>query len=192
VATKSVLGAGSLYVAPVELTAGATHDLTLVTTVPSLVTDGSFTPDGARLVLLQSGLSKYAAVYDVARPTSTAPIEITEGDQVPLPNQPQPETLAVTPDGSAVLVGSEAGNEGVDQPVWSVPLPPSDAPVATPAATAGVVVRPSEITTSEEPAGCRISDPRSCLDEPVGWLAAAAVALAALLITALAVLRRSR
>ena len=184
----------SLDVAPTALVAGETHDLTLVSNVPSGITDGAFTPDGGHLVLLQGlALVSAALVFDVSRPAAGAPIEISQTDELDLPQQTQPETLTVTRDGTAVLVGSE----GAEEPVWSVPLPPpvrvSTPPVPEPStSTADPEATPSASRTTGGPTRCDFDDPRSCLDSPVGWLVAAAVALAGLLLGALAVLRHSR
>lgn len=189
VATKSIGGNGGLYVAPAALIPGETHDLTLVTSVPSWITDGSFTPDGERLVLLRASplVGTDAVLFDVSRTGGAAPIELTEVGEVTLPDQSQSEMITVTLDGRAVLVGSE----GESEPVWSVPLPPAAERADPTTATSGAAVGPDR--TSEAVAeGCRVSDPWSCLDEPIGWLAMGAVAAAALFATALAVLRRSR
>jgi hypothetical protein len=191
-ATKSVIGGGSLYAAPAALVAGETHDLGLVGPVPSFVTDAAFTPDGQRVVLLvPSGLgTAEVRVMDVARNGDGSVTDLVEASRIELPEQEQPESITVTPDGGAVLVGSEGENE----PVWSVPLPAPDTPVEPPAAStdpSAPVVQPGN-PPAEPSAGCRLSDPRSCLDTPFGFLAVGAVALAALLVGALAVLRRSR
>jgi hypothetical protein len=187
VATKSALGDGTLYVAPEELVADQTHELTSVTRVPSWITDGSFTPDGQRLVLLRAlpEIGATALLYDVTRPGGGAPMELKEVGQIDLPRQEQAEMITVTLDGRAILVGSE----GEDEPVWSVALPRFGETTAPD--ESGPVVEPDQ-SLAPDSGACRLSAPKECLDEPLGWLAAAVVALAALLITALAVLRRSR
>lgn len=186
VATKATIGGGSLYVAPVALVAGETHDLALVSRLPSWITDGSFTPDGARLVLLRAlpAVRGEALIFAVARPGAGAPVELVETDAARLPAQEQAESLTTTRDGSTVLVGSE----GVDEPVWSVALPTPAGPVGTAPAASGPEVGSSG--QAPDPDACRLGDPISCLDEPAGWLAATGVALAALVLGALAVLRR--
>ena len=193
IATKSPFGDGALYIAPPDLVAGGTHDLTLVTSVPSWITDGSFTPDGTQLLLLRAlpRVSTDALVHDVSRPGGGAPLGLTQVAEIPLPTQEQSEMLTVTMDGESLLVGSE----GRDEPVWSVPLsaataattaapdPESPDPVDEPVATTIAV---------DTSADCRLSDPMSCLDEPTGWLTALAVVLVALMITMVVMLRRTR
>ena len=78
------------------------------------------------------------------------------------------------------------------EPIWSVSLP---APIA--ASTAAP--QPSESTdgraaptTATDPGDCRLSDLSACLDEPAGWIGVGAIALVALIITALALRRSSR
>jgi hypothetical protein len=189
VATKSVLGDGSLYVAPASLVADETHDMTLVARVPSWITDGSFTPDGERLVLLRAlpSVTTKAILYDVARPGGGAPIQLTQTGEIDLPNQRQSEMLTVTLDGQLLMVGSEGG----DEPIWSVPLPRAAQSSERPPESSSVIAEPGA-TAPSDPDACRLSDPSACLDEPLGWLVAVGVALVALLVTALAVLRRSR
>ena len=107
VVTKEALGAG-VYAAPVEMPPGGTYELTRVGDVPMFVTDGAISPDGSMTVLRTYG---FAVVTDGPGGDELA--------RYPLPPSPQGETLAFTPDGSAVLVGSE----GVSQPVYRVELP---------------------------------------------------------------------
>ena len=189
VATKSIVGDGSLYVAPEELIATVTHDLTLVTSAPSWITDGSFTPDGEQLILLRGlpSVSTTAIVYDVARPGGGRPAEFTQTAEIRLPRQSQPEMLTVTQDGSALLVGSE----GADEPVWSVSLPGPTAattPAPEPSGSAGPSAAPAAAT---DPGDCRMSDLSACLDEPAGWVGVGAIALVALIITAIVLRRRA-
>src|SRR5699024_8067299 len=63
---------------------------------PPIVTDGSFTPDGRRVVLRTYGS---AVVYDASTWD-----ELWSDD---LPPQPQGESLTVEPDGDSFLIGSE-------------------------------------------------------------------------------------
>lgn len=205
VATKSLAGRGSLYALPSTLEPGATHDLTFVDSVPSWVTDGSFTPDGRRLVLLSAVpvLAGEALVVDVVRPADGGPIGLGSSTGVRLPALAQAEGLTVTPDGSMLLVAGEGG----DEPVWGVGLPPSTAAPTTPSepdpeggtggeassAGSGASVPGSGGTTAgAADDGCDWRDPGSCLGEPLGWLAVAGILLVGVLAGALAVLRRAR
>jgi len=187
VATKSAFGAGSLYVAPATLAAGETHDLALVSSLPSWITDGSFTPDGARLVLLRAlpSVRGEALTFEVTRPGAGAPMRLAEGDAAQLPDQEQGESLTITSDGATTLVGSE----GADEPIWAVPLPagPSQ-PTRPTAGESSAAPGGSDVTAG--PDACRLADPMSCLDGRAGWFAATGVALAGLIVGALAVLRR--
>ena len=196
VVTKSGVGGGSLYAAPAGLEPDATHDLTLVGRVRSFVTDGSFTPDGRQVLLRAvSGLSKaqtVAVVLDVVRGEDGSVTRLVETGQVALPDQEQGESLTVTTDGQTILVGSE----GTDEPVWAVPLVAAAQPSATPSGSSGPVTATAAGPSRSDQAvpdldACRLADPTSCLDEPTWWLAALGVGLAAMLVAALAVLRRS-
>jgi hypothetical protein len=78
-----------------------------VGSVPPLVTDGAFLPDGRAFVLRD-----YQEAFVYAAP----------GRRVatfPLPIQYQGESVAVSADGRSVL----AGSEGSASEVWRVPLP---------------------------------------------------------------------
>jgi hypothetical protein len=114
IASKSKLlgGNSKLYVAPQQLRTSGFNTLHKVADAPPTATDGAFAPDGRSFVL-----RTYfgATIY-------TAPgKELTD---VSLPAQEQGESITYTPDGRSLLVGSE----GVDQPVWKVPVPPKALP----------------------------------------------------------------
>lgn len=106
---------GRLYAAPEHLDPDGPNRLTLVDEVLGIATDGSFTPDGAHLVLRNYG---QAAVYTWPGLERVA--------QVDLPQQPQGEGLAISESGE-VLVGSEGAGAQVLR--VDLPLP---APEATP------------------------------------------------------------
>lgn len=115
-----------IYALPAELTPGETHEVTPVADAPVLVTDAAFTPDGARLVLRDY----FAAfVYEVERDGSDEITGLTAPVTLDVPTQEQGESIAVTPDGTTVLVGSE----GAGEPVYALALPPTEA-AGTPAA----------------------------------------------------------
>jgi hypothetical protein len=105
VATKGISGQG-LYRAPRDLVTEdqGTNRLRRIASVPSLVTDGAYLPDG-RFVL-----RTYSTVYVYDRPGH----EVARAD---LPGQEQGESVAA--DGARLLVGSE----GVHSEVLAVPVP---------------------------------------------------------------------
>jgi hypothetical protein len=102
------IGSAAIYRAPATLSAERVNVLTRWRSAPSLITDGAYSPDGQRYAL--RGYTR-AYVFDAETGERLATL--------PLPLQPQGESLAWTDDGSALLVGSE----GVDQPVYRVPVP---------------------------------------------------------------------
>lgn len=105
VVTKGLLG-GSVYAAPQPLDPDGPNVLERVGDAPALVTDGAYLDDGRYV------LRDYGAAY----------VFTADGEEVgafELPAQEQGESLTITPDGQSVLVGSE----GVESPVWRVPLP---------------------------------------------------------------------
>jgi hypothetical protein len=119
--TKGLL-AGEVYAVPERLGAGPTTVEAVEATVPGVVTDAAFTPDGRYVVARDYGT---AHVLD-----ATTFEEVASKD---LPKVEQGESLAVEADGTSYLVGSE----GKDSPLIRVllpdpsePTPPSSAPVA--------------------------------------------------------------
>ncbi|CUR57459.1 conserved exported hypothetical protein [metagenome] len=106
VASKEILG-GTLYAAPAQLRRRAVNRLTPVADVGSVVTDGSFFPDG-RHVILRGYLR--ATVYAFPSMTSVGTFS--------LPREKQGEGIAVS-DSGRVFVSSE----GKDQPILPVTLP---------------------------------------------------------------------
>ncbi len=142
----------------------------------SLVTDGAALPDG-RIIL--RGYSQ-ARIY----PDPVVGGTLEPQQQVPLPAQPQGETLAVMDGGAAVLVGSE----GVRQPLYRVALPapsptgsPSTAP--SPRGTSSPAEAPSPSPSSSPAAAA----PTRAGSDPAPLLAIGAAALA---LVAIAGLRR--
>lgn len=106
VATKEA-GGGGLYRAPARLRAGQVNTLRRVASVPPVITDGAFTPDGRAFVL---------------RDYQAAHLYRSGGRRVgsfELPLQFQGESITVAADGRAVL----AGSEGPESEVWRVPIP---------------------------------------------------------------------
>ena len=128
IVTKGLFG-GGLYAAPSTLTPNATHELIFVQNTPAIISDGAFSADGAHVVLRETGFgtSSKAFIYDVRHGAPGEPIALAADPvEVELPDQTQGESVCFTPDGTALLIGSE----GEDEPIWSVPLPttahPSD------------------------------------------------------------------
>jgi hypothetical protein len=114
VASKELAGGGGLYRAPARLRSDRVNLLRRVAEVPSVVTDGAFSPDGRGFVLRD-----YQSAYVYAAPGRRL-------GTFELPLQPQGESLTVTADGRSVL----AGSEGLASEVWRVPLPESVRPAA--------------------------------------------------------------
>ena len=104
---------GSVYAAPRKLRADRPNDLRRVrrADAPGLVTDGSFTPDGDRVVLRTYG---NVVVYDAQTWDETS----SDG----LPAQRQGESMAVDRDGKSILIGTE----GLPSPILRVDLPQPD------------------------------------------------------------------
>jgi hypothetical protein len=141
VVTKGILG-GELYAVPPQVWPGGSDagvearswPLTLVARVDmSLVTDGTFLPDG-RLVL-----RNYGSMTVYADPTKSKGA-LTPLSTMVLPSQPQGESLALGPGATSLLIGSE----GSRQPLMRVALPTgittpvTDTGSATPTATDAV------------------------------------------------------
>lgn len=163
VVTKALVGAG-VYRAP-RLRAGRVATLRRIASASPVVTDGGYAPDGRRLAL-----RTYFGAEVYRSPTG-------EGTPVALPPQPRGESLAWTPDGGALLVGSE----GARSAVWRVPLPA--ALVASPSRSAAAGSR-------AVPAGTAAAGPLAQVLRLVAWGGGAALLLAVL--AGAAARRRSR
>jgi hypothetical protein len=116
---------GGLYRAPAQLRSDRVNLLRRVGRVPPLVTDGAFSPDG-RLLVLRDYLA--AHLYGAPRGYAAPGGRLAT---VPLPPQPQGESVAFSADGRSLL----AGSEGDGSEVWRVPLPAAAAPPAASATT---------------------------------------------------------
>ncbi|MFF0307152.1 hypothetical protein ACFYSC_06975 [Streptosporangium sp. NPDC004379] len=99
--------AGGVYAAPKRLRTDRINVLRRVGSAPIMATDAAYAPDGSSFVI-RTYFS--ATVY-------RAPGE--EISRVSMPPLEQAESIAYTPDGRALLTGSE----GVGSPVYRVPLP---------------------------------------------------------------------
>jgi hypothetical protein len=165
IATKGLSGQ-ALYRAPRELVTQdqGTNRLHRIASVPSLVTDGAYLPDG-RFVL-----RTYSAVFVYDRPGH----EVARAE---LPGQQQGESIAA--DGDRLLVGSE----GVHSQVLAVPVP-GGAGTPRPAPSS-----PSATTPTSHPAPR--ADDSVAPARAVTYAAAGGLALLGVL-AALAVGRRRR
>ncbi|MET9271346.1 hypothetical protein [Kribbella sp. NPDC003557] len=122
IVTKALKGTGSIYAAPPAPSREGTNDLTKLAPAPTgVITDGTFMPDGARVVL-----RTYADVTTVA--WGETPNAIARGT-APLG---QGETIAVGPTDGTVLVGSEGANSAV----YQLQVPAKAAAATPPAASA--------------------------------------------------------
>jgi hypothetical protein len=101
------IGDGALYLAPRDLRTDQVNVLERWRDAPDLITDGAYSPDGRRYAL--RGYTR-AYVYDASSGRLL--------ETIPLPLQPQGESLTWTSDGTALLVGSE----GVDAAIIRVPV----------------------------------------------------------------------
>jgi len=146
VVTKGLLG-GDVYAVPPQAWPGGTDataqsrawPLTLVAHVDmSLVTDGTFLPDG-RLVLRNYGSM---TVYD---DPAKADGTLTPQSTMVLPDAPQGESVALGPGGRSLLVGSE----GARQPLMRLALP---APVVAAVSSATVDTTPTDDVSAARPA----------------------------------------
>ncbi|MEU8224628.1 hypothetical protein [Kribbella sp. NPDC048915] len=122
IVTKAIKGTGAIYAAPASPSYEGTNDLTKLAPAPSgVITDGTFLPDGQRVVL-----RTYADIITVA--WGETPNAIARG-AAPLG---QGETVAVGPTDGTVLVGSE----GTNAAVYQLKVPAKAAASKPPATTA--------------------------------------------------------
>jgi hypothetical protein len=154
VVTKSPFG-GTVYAAPRKLSADGPNALTSFARVSGLVTDGTFLPDGRRVLLRTYGT---ASVYTFP---GFAPL-----GTVQLPSQPQGEGVSVAQDGRVLL-----SSEGVRSQVLRITLPETlTAPSATPSSSP---LPPREPAAQPDP-------PSSRSASEWGWIALAAAGIGAL------------
>jgi hypothetical protein len=127
--SKAATGA-KVYAAPERLDSQKVNRLTPVATAPPTVTDAAFLPDGR--IVMRNYQRGFLLTGLGATPTPFR-----------LPRQEAGESLAVTPDGVAVLVGQE----GADRSISRVSLPataqPSSAAPAPPVASVKPSSRPA-------------------------------------------------
>ncbi len=140
VATKRASSPG-LYALPTTLSQAGSNTLTRVREVPPVVTDGAWNPVDGRFALVGY---VYAWVY--------ADLE-AEPERIVLPARPQGETVTWTPDGGALLVGSE----GVGSTIWRVDVgggqPSPTTEPAPSSATTDATAPPSSAVPQPSPSG---------------------------------------
>lgn len=107
---------GGVYTTRGRPHAGRTNVLHRVADAPALATDAAYAPDGSSFVIRTY---VNAAFY-------TTPGKRLGSDF--LPGQQQGESVTYTPDGTALLIGSEGRNS----PVWRVPVAAGDRASASP------------------------------------------------------------
>lgn len=120
----SKLFGGKVYEAPARLRTGGSNVLRQVGDAPPIATDGAFAPDGRTCVIRTYFGARLYSVGTDGRPAKTI-------KSLDLPRQVQGESVTYTPDGRSLLVGSE----GVNQPVYRLPLPEEARP--SPASSPG-------------------------------------------------------
>ena len=175
VVSKRVDGA-AVYVAPAHLRTDRVNLLTRVASAPSVVTDGAFSPDGLTVALR-------GYVWAWTSSSIRGPWH-----RIDIPLEPQGESLTWTPDGSALLIGSE----GERSEVWRVPITLATASSsASPKATPSEPIGSPSVSQERTRIGSVSSPPRQSRGSSPGWrLLLGALALGAALSVAAAARRR--
>lgn len=102
--------AGGVYAAPENLDPEGGNVLSRIDSAPLFATDAAFSPDGTRYAIRTYwGVT----IYD-----SSDGVPGSSLGSFDLPEMEQGESVAFTPDGTALM----AGTEGMNSPVWRVPL----------------------------------------------------------------------
>jgi len=124
IASKNERG-GGLYQGPEQLSASGVNTFRRIAEVP-WVTDGAFSPDGTRLVL-RGYFSAEEYRWKDGAPQRLGSVEV--------PFQRQGESVTFTPDGRALLYGTEGKNSTVTRvPLSGERLPDNAAPAPSPSA----------------------------------------------------------
>ncbi|RCV54900.1 hypothetical protein DEF23_05195 [Marinitenerispora sediminis] len=131
---------GGVYAAPERPTADGVNELVRIASAPLYATDAAFAADGSRYAVRTYWS---ANVYDAS---DGVPGRIVE--RVTLPRTEQGESLAFTPDGTALM----AGTEGLDSPVWRVPLTAAPEPAEPDPGTARPEEEPADPPAPDRPA----------------------------------------
>ncbi|WP_431873156.1 hypothetical protein [Nocardiopsis eucommiae] len=160
--------AGSVYAAPENLDPSGENVLTRVDSAPLFATDAAFSPDGTRYAIRTYwGVS----VYD-----GTNGVPGRSVGSFDLPEMEQGESVAFTPDGTALM----AGTEGANSPVWRVPLSGELLPDA--AAEAEVEASPAADEDGSEEEEPRESGASGALPLILGGAAVAVVLIGAIVL----------
>jgi hypothetical protein len=130
IVSKSSTG-GAIYAAPSTLSTRSTNTLAKVANAPSNVTAASFAPDARSFVL---GTYTQAHIYSKMGGDATT---------VAAPSTRQGESMEIDRTSSSLLVGSE----GLDSPVYRMPLPAAPTPTRTPTSTPTPTPTPSPTPT---------------------------------------------
>ena len=122
IVTKSTKGTGAIYAAPPAPTRQGTNELSKLAPAPSgVITDGTFLPDGQRVVLRTNLDVATVAWGDTPTAIARTPVAFGQG-----------ETVAVGPTDNTVLVGTE----GTNSAVYQVQVPAKAAAATPPAGSA--------------------------------------------------------
>jgi hypothetical protein len=133
--------AGSVYAAPENLDPAGENVLSRVDSAPLFATDAAFSPDGTRYAI--------RTYWGVTLYDSTDGVPGRSVGSFDLPEMEQGESVAFTPDGTALM----AGTEGMNSPVWRVPLEGDQLPDIAADAEAGVggdAVEASPVSDAED------------------------------------------
>ncbi|MGN9843483.1 hypothetical protein ACTMTI_35685 [Nonomuraea sp. H19] len=150
--------AASVYAAPKKLRTDRTNILRKVAGAPLMATDAAYAPDGSSYII-RTYFS--ATLY---KPSGETIAKVT------MPELRQAESITYTPDGKALLTGTE----GPKSPVYRVPLPAAAQPAATPSpAKAANTTQP----TTEPQAGADTGTGGLTFKDILIWLAAAVTAV---------------
>ena len=144
IVTKRADG-GVVYAAPREPSRQGVNDLKKVGDAPALVTDGTFLPGGERIALLS-----YTAITVVDAKS------YERVARVAVPNQRQPESIAVSLDDDTKLL---VGSEGSKSKVYALTAPGTETPMPT--ATPEPVPSESCPRIRPPPRGCAAREPCS-------------------------------
>ncbi|WP_433246553.1 hypothetical protein ACQPYK_45440 [Streptosporangium sp. CA-135522] len=154
---------GSVYAAPKRLRADRDNVLRKVGSAPIMATDAAYAPDGSSFVI---------------RTYFSATVYRVPGEQiarVSMPALDQAESITYTPDGQALLTGSE----GTGSPVYRVPLPAdvlqrtAPKPAATPMASRSIGDDTALVANARADEDADAGVPGSVV---AAWLAVAAAA----------------
>jgi hypothetical protein len=152
---------GGLFAGPAKLSTSGVNVFRRIADVPLWMTDGSFSPDGTRLVL-----RGYFSALEYRWPGG-APHRIGE---LGVPLQRQGESVAFTPDGRALMYGSE----GAGSDVWRVPLSGDQLPDSAARASASATASGAAGGSGNASGGAGSSDPASTRNVMLGALTLAA------------------